>query len=1141
MDYAQFCSVVNGFVSEDNSIRKHAEEAYQQCKSQDPAQAAKFVIQMLSTHEDVNVRVQAAVLIRNLFRSLIVGKSQTGSQENGAADSTGGFSASPPSPASTSTSASSSDTWVSLSTEFRQTFKSALLDCLEKEEAKSVRTNICDSVADMANRLLQDDDWPDLTVRLFRMINNNDRPLQQQSGLRILAEIVDSMQEELEAAAGTLGGIVQACINSQWVSVRHECVGLIAACVAMRSKKVWKHFQPSIPRMVETIDLVLSQEPLSANEHLQNIVRICESDSAFWRPQMAMVTEKLLSLAKVADEDTSSMAVEALLCIADNKPKLARQCEVFMPRLVETLLTLMLDIEQAHYTEWLDSGTDDLDTEQRKYDIGEAGLDRLAKAFSELDDNVGGLIATVFSMVEQFLKPQNQWHFRFVGIMAISQTVEYLPEDKLEDTLDQIMNILLQHLKDSDRHVRFAACQAIGQVSLDQQPTVQERYHQDVFPALSAAFEDSHPRVRSHAACAFVNFAEEAEPEALMPYAEEFMSKLFAMIQTNQPQLVREHSVTAVAVIAGVLDEQFTKYYGQVIPVIKQIVSDCVSTAERNLRGKAIECISIIGLSVGQDTFLKDGQDTMSGLLYIFATGLEDDDPVKEYMQEALGRMCKAMKENFVPYLPSIVPPLLQLLQTAPKEIDGDKEDDEEDDDMTMVMVSEGKCIGLKTSLIEEQEGALDMLTSFVEVLGSQYEPWIQPTTQALLPLLSYMLSADVKQKALTVMGNIIQAARKVLEEKGSGETVHLQAMLSSTANHVFQNLSGDNASEEMTGEASGLCSCLDKAGPGVLPGPYVKGMCDKVFQFVLESTTRHAEIAQRLEDDTCDEEDYEDIDIEKEEEQSLRTTLCDIVGMLMKHHPDEFTQTCATSTCEFVRRCVTSKSSDDRAVGFYVCCDMLEHLKDKSLALWPHFIRELVEGCNDESLSVRRACAFGVCKASLVPQFEELAMAASVMLLSAYKRPESKSSKDNRMATENVIAAIGDLVNTFGNQLPNRLELLHLWLDNLPFKEDTEEGLRVHEQLVSLMEKNTEDIIGPDNANVPKLVGIVAQVYKSETSDAALDTKIRTMMQQIGKESLVRMEARLSQKQRNKLERIFNDIASAAAAAATTEAATTG
>lgn len=84
------------------------------------------------------------------------------------------------------------------------------------------------------------------------------------------------------------------------------------------------------------------------------------------------------------------------------------------------------------------------------------------------------------------------------------------------------------------------------------------------------------------------------------------------------------------------------------------------------LRGKTIECISLIGLAVGKETFQHDASEIMNILL---AGGLNfesSDDPQVSYMISAWARICKILGEDFAQYLHAVMPPVLQAADFKP-------------------------------------------------------------------------------------------------------------------------------------------------------------------------------------------------------------------------------------------------------------------------------------------------------------------------------------------------------------------------------------------------------------------------------------------------------------------------------------------
>lgn len=206
---------------------------------------------------------------------------------------------------------------------------------------------------------------------------------------------------------------------------------------------------------------------------------------------------------------------------------------------------------------------------------------------------------------------------------------------------------------------RHAACNAIGQMSTDFAPTLQKKCHEKVVPALLQTLEDtSCARVSSHAGAALVNFCEDCPKQIMQSYLPIIMSKLERVLTTTFEQLtntgkkiVLEQVITTIASVADASQDLFIDYYDRLMPPLKFILQnaqgddykvgfDRQSHGFQVLRGKTIECISLIGLAVGFTKFEKDADEVMQ-LLSSHMPALTADDPQCSYMIASWARMCK--------------------------------------------------------------------------------------------------------------------------------------------------------------------------------------------------------------------------------------------------------------------------------------------------------------------------------------------------------------------------------------------------------------------------------------------------------------------------------------------------------------------
>lgn len=72
------------------------------------------------------------------------------------------------------------------------------------------------------------------------------------------------------------------------------------------------------------------------------------------------------------------------------------------------------------------------------------------------------------------------------------------------------------------------------------------------------------------------------------------------LINSGRRQVL-EQIITTLATIADTAEESFLAYYDIFMPILKYVMKNAVSKDLRLLRGKTIECISLIGLAVGHE------------------------------------------------------------------------------------------------------------------------------------------------------------------------------------------------------------------------------------------------------------------------------------------------------------------------------------------------------------------------------------------------------------------------------------------------------------------------------------------------------------------------------------------------------------
>lgn len=180
----------------------------------------------------------------------------------------------------------------------------------------------------------------------------------------------------------------------------------------------------------------------------------------------------------------------------------------------------------------------------------------------------------------------------------------------MEPLLKGIVEEVLMRLVDPHPRVRYASCNALGQLATDFSVLFQKSFHQKVLPGLLQVMvnDGTFPRVQAHAAAALVNFFEECPVNVLEPYLdavvktlEDVLSGKMKQLSQKGSRLVLEQVLTTVATVADTAEAKFVTYYDRFMPTLKLIFENAITKEYRLMRGKCIECISLIGLAVGKE------------------------------------------------------------------------------------------------------------------------------------------------------------------------------------------------------------------------------------------------------------------------------------------------------------------------------------------------------------------------------------------------------------------------------------------------------------------------------------------------------------------------------------------------------------
>lgn len=142
------------------------------------------------------------------------------------------------------------------------------------------------------------------------------------------------------------------------------------------------------------------------------------------------------------------------------------------------------------------------------------------------------------------------------------------------------------------------------------------------------------------------------------------------------------------------------------------------------------------------------------------------DTLLNHYMIATWAKVCQAMGHEFEPYLPVVMPPLLQAA-SAKADVSvwgklchsclstfGDlSRVVEEDDDNQMetregweTVSLDGQNVGIKTSVIEEKCQAFETLVIYCSTLGAKFAPYLSQSLELVLPSFRFYFHEGVRE-----------------------------------------------------------------------------------------------------------------------------------------------------------------------------------------------------------------------------------------------------------------------------------------------------------------------------------------------------------------------------------------------------------
>ncbi|KAJ5748212.1 uncharacterized protein N7511_009908 [Penicillium nucicola] len=980
------------------------------------------------------------------------------------------------------------EVFSSLPIEQRIAIREKLVACLTSESVTDVRKKIGDALAEVARQYTDNgEQWPELLAVLFQASQNPDSGLRE-TAYRIFTTtpgIIERQHEEAVVDVFTKG------FKDDNISVRIAAMEAFASLFRSISKKSQPKFFGLMPDLLNILPpLKESSESEELSSALLALIELAEISPKMFKSMFNNLVK--FSISVVADKELSDQvrqnALELMATFADYAPNMCKKEPEFAQEMVTQCLSLMTDVgaDDDDAEDW--NASEDLEPEESDLNhiAGEQCMDRLA-------NKLGGqaILQPAFSWIPRMMS-STAWRDRHAALMAISAISEGC-RDLMVGELDQVLALVVPALQDAHPRVRYAGCNALGQMSTDFAGTMQEKYHEIVLTNIIPVLASSEPRVQSHAAAALVNFCEEAERSTLEPYLGNLLSHLLDLLRSPKRYL-QEQALSTIATIADSAEAAFDQYYTTLMPLLLNVLQEEQGKEYRLLRAKAMECATLIALAVGKEKMGQDALNLVRILGTIQQNIVDADDPQSQYLLHCWGRMCRVLGRDFVPYLPGVMPPLLTVA-AAKADIqlldDEDQIEQVEQDDGWELVPLKGKIIGIKTSALEDKNTAIELITIYAQILEENFEPYVMETMEKIaVPGLAFFFHDPVRVSAAKLIPQLLNSYKKAHGQQSAG----FAEMWSKVAEKIIEVLSAEPTVDTLAEMYQCFYESVEVVGRNCLSAQHMQAFIDSAKSTLEDYQMR---VKQRLEEQAeLEEGDEENLDYEYaiEDDQNLLSDMNKAFHTIFKNQGTSFLPTWQ-QLIQFYDAFITSPDPTQRQWALCIMDDVLEFCGEESWAFKDHIMQPLASGLQDENAANRQAAAYGVGVAAQKggAAWSDFVAASLPSLFQVTQHAQSRT-EENVFATENASASIAKILHYNASKVAAPQDVVTNWIDTLPITFDEEAAPYAYSFIAQLIDQQNPAVF----AKADRVFGFIVQALQASTLQGQTAQRVATSAKQL-------------------------------------------
>ncbi|KAJ9177665.1 hypothetical protein P3X46_012857 [Hevea brasiliensis] len=712
-----------------------------------------------------------------------------------------------------------------------------------------------------------------------------------------------------------------------------------------------------------------------------------------------------------------------------------------------------------------------VDDDPEKYAQGVKRLARYAPVMG------GQYILEKFSMMFEWHYFSQEWQCRHAAVISHSIIANNCRESI--DKFDILVEQPIKAVDDTHFRVRWAAIGAIEEFSCYLNPEFQLQYYQKVLPALIKALNfSSHPCIQVQAASSLFYFIQHCTSDLLKPYTDEIIHKLLSCLQRGK-QLLKEEALTAIASLASSSEDCFQPHYKTVMPYVKVAMMKASAESDHILLLKSIECMTMVGVAAGKEKFCDDIQMVVQLLISLQESKLEIEDPMRNQVLLAWGRLCKCLGPDFQPYLGVVIPHVLQSAKLG-SHVTSLKHSESENSFQSIMPLSLGdESTERKQLVLEEIAKACKVLCLCATELKEGFDLWIDEVAHTLVPLLNFDLYEEVREVSILALPELLKSFKAAME-KGYVERYQelpFEELCSFIVTALVEALHKEPLMEIQIITLEAIEECMEISGP-TLNTEQIKRFLHITMKILITSSN----LSRNR--------------VENKELEIFHNKASDCFITFTKAYKDSLSQFFDQLLSSMAYMWENDKSLEERRTALRIFSDVAQKCQEEALNYCKGRLQFLFDACYERKPEVLQIVAQGI---GVSAEFggsifkshmkEALGGLNSIMLRPETLRPDYLAAHDA------AVSALGKIFLCHHEEL-NEVKVFGIWLSHLPIFNDLDQARVVHDQLCSMIEKFSELIVHKDSTHLSKIFAVFAEILRAGQNLASKETVNRIIEQ---------------------------------------------